>query len=67
MFKIGNIIMLLVPTSSTVLSIVARVILLLHQCGPNLIITLGHRAPSCAIWYAIAPYQNPDRDILSLQ
>ena len=32
---------LLVPKSSTALTILAHVILLLHQCGPNLIMTLG--------------------------
>ena len=29
----------------------------LHQCGPSLIIALDHRAPSCAVWCAIGPYQ----------
>ena len=58
-FKTGNIITLLVPTSSTALQILAHVMLLLRQSGPNLIITLGHRAPSCAIWCAIGPYQKP--------
>ena len=39
-----NTIILLVPKSSTALTILAHVILLLHQCGPDLIMTLGHRA-----------------------
>ena len=30
----------------------------LRQYGPSLITTLGHRAPSCAIWCTIGPYQN---------
>ena len=29
----------------------------LHQCGPNLIIALGHSATSCTTWCAIGPYQ----------
>ena len=37
--------MLLVPASSSALTILTLVILLLHQCSPNLIITLGHRVP----------------------
>ena len=43
-FNIGNTIILLVPKSSTALTILAHVILQLDQCGPNLIMTLGHRA-----------------------
>ena len=35
----------------------AHVILLLRQCDPSLITLLGQRAPSCAIWCAIGPYQ----------
>ena len=29
----------------------------LRQHGPNLVMTLGHRALFCAIWSAIGPYQ----------
>ena len=43
MFNISSTIILLVLKSSTALTILAHVILLLHQCGPNLIMTLGHR------------------------
>ena len=36
--------------------------------GPSVIITLGYRAPSCAIWCTIGPYQKHwlmyERDIL---
>ena len=46
------------PTSSTALTILAHVILPLCQYGPNVIITMGHRALSCAIWCATGPYQN---------
>ena len=38
--------------------LLAYVALLLHQCGPGPITLLGHRAPSCAIWRTIGPYQN---------
>ena len=38
-------------------AILAHVILLLRHCGPGLITLLGQRAPSCAIWCAIGPYQ----------
>ena len=31
----------------------------LRQHGPSVIITLSHRAPTCAIWCAIGPYQKP--------
>ena len=48
MFKISNLIVILMLTYSTALTLSAHVILLLRQCGPN-IITLGHRAPSCGI------------------
>ena len=51
--------------SATALTILAHVILLLHQCGPSVIITLGHKAPSCAIWCAIGPYQKPWSELRS--
>ena len=35
---------------------------MLRQCGPNLIITLGYRAPSCAI----GPYQKSWDNIRNL-
>ena len=48
---------LLVPTFSTALTILDHVILLLHQCGPSLIVY--YRVPSCVIWCVIGPYQKP--------
>ena len=49
--------LLLVSTSSTALTILAHVILFLHQCGPSLIVC--YRVPSCAIWCVIKPcYKN---------
>ena len=31
--------------------------ILAHLLCASLIITLGHRVPSCAVWSAIGPYQ----------
>ena len=45
------------PTSSTALTILAHVILLLCQCDTNLIITLGQRESSSAIWCIMGRYQ----------
>ena len=40
---------------------------MLHQCGPNLIITLGYRAPSCAIGHYQKSWDNiRNLDITSL-
>ena len=39
------------------LAILAQFYFTLRQVGPSVIITLGHRAPSCATWCAIEPYQ----------
>ena len=55
MFTIGNTIILF----SVKITILTYVISLLCQCCPNLIMTLGRRAPSCTIWCIIAPYQKP--------
>ena len=39
------------------LTILAQFYFTLRQVGPSVIITLGHRAPSCTTWCAIGPYQ----------
>ena len=48
------------PTSSTALTKLAHALTKLDRTNvaQNLITTLDHRAPSCAIWCAIEPYQN---------
>ena len=39
------------------LALLAQFYFTLRQVGPSVIITLGHRAPSCATWCTIGPYQ----------
>ena len=45
-------VVLSMSSSSTALTVLAHVVLLLCQCGPNSIIIIGHRVPPCPIWYA---------------
>ena len=39
------------------MAILAQLNFTLRQHGPNLVMTLGHRALFCTIWSAIGPYQ----------
>ena len=49
----GGIMMSLLATYNTALTILAHFVLLLRQHGPNLVIILGQRAPTCIIWCII--------------